>query len=141
MQQCKGCTQFDDRLGRWKCIKSHTKHFLLFLRDLIALGLAGWHEYRCPYWINKYTRIRESHTAYIGPIYCRRTVLPISPVDTGMLRKTHNLPVKRCGECSRWFPIEGISCQGRCIMTTGFCLKERKVTQCQDSCHREDKEE
>ena len=138
MQQCKACAHFDSRLRRWKCIKSHTKCFLLFLWELITLGLAGRHEYRCSCWINRYTRIREQHKEYLEPIYCRHTLIPWA---TGMLHNGNVTPRDRCGECSRWLPIAGISCQGHYIMTTGFCLKERKIKQYQDSCHNEDKEE
>ena len=138
MQQCEGCVHFDGRLRRWKCIKTHTKCFLLPFLELITLGLAGRYEYRCPYRINKHTRIRERHKAYLGPINCRHTLMPW---DTGMLHNGTVTPRDRCGECSRWLPIAGISCQGRCIMTSGFCLKERKIKQYQDSCQSEDEEE
>ena len=138
MQQCKGCANFDDRLRRWKCIKSHTKRLLLLLLDMIALGFVGWHEYSCPGRINKYTRIRERHENYMPHINCRCSLIPW---DTGMQHTGNVMPRDRCGECRRWLPIAGISCQGRCIMTSGFCLKERKVTQYQDSCHRKAEEE
>lgn len=141
MQQCENCARSGWLDYKRICRKAHIMHFLQNLLNFITLGFVGPHEYQCPYRKETSIQIRGQHITWNGPIYCRHVIHPMKPVDTGRLHNTHNLLIKRCGKCDRWLPVAGISCQGRCFMTSGFCLKERKIKQYQDSCQSEDEEE